>query len=98
MLCKVNGKAPPPEEALAWEKLLVELTRIGAEANRKTADMVKGKRSPGIRDIQIYGKARPAPEDPLTEALPRSCLETRPSALQKAIAEAGLDLLIQVFP
>jgi histidinol dehydrogenase len=89
MLCKVKGKEPPPEEALAWEKLLVELTRIGTAANPKTGN---------IRDLQLYGKARPAPEDPLTEALPPAYLEARAASLQRSLKEAGLDLLIQVFP
>jgi histidinol dehydrogenase len=89
MLCKVKGKEPPPEEALAWEKLLVELTRIGTAANPKTGN---------IRDLQLYGKARPAPEDPLTEALPPAYLEARAASLQRSLKEAGLNLLIQVFP
>jgi histidinol dehydrogenase len=89
MLCTVNGKEPFPEEVLAWEKLVVEVTRIGTEANPKRGN---------IRDIQLYGKARPAPEDPLAEALSSDYLEARGASLQKAITEAGLDLLIQVFP
>jgi histidinol dehydrogenase len=89
MLCSVNGKEPIPEEVSAWEKLVLELTRIGMAANPN-----KGN----VRDIQIYGKARPAPEDPLAEALPQDYLDTRKASLEKAIAGAGLALLIQTFP
>ncbi|MDR3342742.1 MAG: hypothetical protein LBT14_08155 [Treponema sp.] len=98
MLCSVKGTAPPPEEAAAWESLVVELAGIG-EAARKAAGSedadgvhgeTRGSRLPGIRDLQIYGKARPAPEDPWTEALPVSYLESRAASIRVALERAGL--------
>lgn len=73
MLCKVDGEAPPEKEARAWENLVVELFQAGAGAA-------------GIKGVQIYGKARPSPEDPLTERLPQSFLEKRAASLVKALA------------
>ena len=42
-----------------------------------------------IRKIQIYGKARPSPEDPLAAALPTDFLEERARSLRRALALAG---------
>jgi hypothetical protein len=78
MLCKIGGEAPPPEEAQAWEKLVTELARTGTGIA-------------GIRGVQIYGKARPAPDDPLAESLPESFLEDRAQSLLKALASARTD-------
>jgi hypothetical protein len=74
MLCAVAGRGPSPEEALAWEGLLGELARLGDGRNT------------GVRRVHIYGKARPAPEDPLAEALPPASLEARAASLRKALA------------
>ncbi|MDR2922487.1 MAG: hypothetical protein LBU85_03980 [Treponema sp.] len=88
MLCAVDGKAPPPDEAQAWEKLAVELAVIAA-----------GK----IRKVQIYGKARPAPEDPKAQALPVEYLEKRAAALRQALAVSDVStgifvLSVEVYP
>ena len=72
MLCAVNGRPPPPEEAAAWERLAVEFAAPGR-----------------IRSFQLYGKARPAPEDPLAEALPAAYLEARAESLRRALETAG---------
>lgn len=80
MLCAVKGKSPPPEEAAAWENLILELTKI---ASNNTGC---------IRTVQIYGKVRPAPEDPLTTALPLSFLEQRAASLRQKLASAGFHL------
>jgi hypothetical protein len=45
--------------------------------------------------VQIYGKARPAPEDPLAEALPEAALEKRAAALRAVI---GTAVPVEVFP
>jgi histidinol dehydrogenase len=79
MVCAVRGRQPPPEEEAAWVRFAAELA---------------GQR-PGIRKVQIYGKARPAPEDPLTEALPAAVLERRAAALRAA---AGTAVPVEVFP
>ncbi|GHT78617.1 hypothetical protein FACS1894130_05530 [Spirochaetia bacterium] len=52
-----------------------------------------------IRNIQLYGKARPAPEDPLAEALPASYLEHRAVSLRAALAGVNRDTIpVEVFP
>jgi histidinol dehydrogenase len=74
MLCAVNGSPPPPEEALAWEQLIVELVAAA-----------------GLKEIQLYGKARPSPEDPKTAPLPLAYLEGRAAALRRRLAGTGLN-------
>ncbi|MDR1412226.1 MAG: radical SAM protein [Spirochaetaceae bacterium] len=84
MICAVDGRPPPPEEAAAWEKLAVEL-----------AVSSRGR----IRSFQLYGKARPAPEDPLAEALPAAYPETRAESLRRALKAAGANAIpVEVFP
>jgi histidinol dehydrogenase len=77
MLCAIDGKAPPAEETQAWETLVLDLVRTSAGG-------------PGIQGFQLYGKARPAPEDPLAESLPAAYLENRAASLRAALADAGL--------
>jgi histidinol dehydrogenase len=82
MLCAINGRPPPPEEAAAWERLAVELAASGR-----------------VRSFQLYGKARPAPEDPLAEALPAAYLEARAESLRGALEAAGVRAVpVAVFP
>jgi histidinol dehydrogenase len=83
MLCSVDGKAPPPEEARAWESLLLELAAIAGDSK--------------IRKIQIYGKARPSPDDPKAQALPLACLEERAASLKKALSGSA-QIPIEVYP
>ena len=82
MLCSIDGEAPPEKEAKAWEKLLRELAAIAA-----------GK----IRKIQIYGKARPSPDDPKAQALPITYLEKRAASLKQALGGSP-QIPIEVFP
>ncbi|MDR3333693.1 MAG: hypothetical protein LBT13_02240 [Treponema sp.] len=102
MLCSVKGKPPSPEEAAAWEALVVELAGIARAASRGAAS--QDVELPGIRDLQIYGKARPAPEDPLATALPISYLEARAASIRTALERGGLQdpsgkaILVRVFP
>jgi histidinol dehydrogenase len=77
MICRVNGKLPPEEENAAWIKLVAELAAIGAAARS------------GIQKVQIYGKARPAPEDPLAEAVDPSYAEARAADLRAALDAEG---------
>ncbi|GHV71963.1 radical SAM protein [Spirochaetia bacterium] len=52
-----------------------------------------------ITNIHLYGKARPAPEDPLTEALPVSFLEERAASLRSRLADIpGISVPVEVFP
>jgi histidinol dehydrogenase len=85
MLCAVNGRPPPHEEAAAWEKLVTELA-VSAHGH--------------IRAFQLYGKARPAPEDPLAEALPAAYLEARAESLRSALKTApGRNAIpVEVYP
>ena len=49
--------------------------------------------------VQIYGKARPAPEDPKAKALPVVYLEERAASLGAAFARAKLHPpLVEVYP
>jgi len=85
MLCAVDGKGPSDEEAREWETLALELAAIAAAAG-------------GIRKIQIYGKARPAPEDPKAQALPVEYLEERAASLRRALAAANARAQIPAPP
>ncbi|MDR2661489.1 MAG: hypothetical protein LBC31_00670 [Treponema sp.] len=89
MVCKINGRLPPPEESAAWVALVTELAcaSAGAEAGQ-------GR---GLRGVQLYGKARPAPEDPLAEAVPAAVLEERAALLRAALAEAGREVPVEVY-
>ncbi|MDR0722837.1 MAG: radical SAM protein [Treponema sp.] len=98
MLCAIQGKPPPQEEVTAWEGLVAALAEIGACARCST-----GERARGIQDIQLYGKARPAPEDPLATALAPAYLEERAASLKAALERslpppARSAIRIRVFP
>jgi len=82
MICSIDGAGPPPEEKQAWEALV---TSLALEAT-------------ALKGVQIYGKARPAPEDPLAEALPETCLEERAASLRAAFALVGKEIPVQVYP
>ena len=86
MLCAVDGNAPPSDEEKAWENLAFELAVIAANG--------KG----GIRKVQIYGKARPAPEDPKAQALPVDYLEARAASLRRAFVMKSISTLVEIFP
>jgi histidinol dehydrogenase len=84
MLCKADGFAPSIDEKTAWEQLLCDLAQNGA-AN-------------SIRKVQIYGKVRPAPEDPYSSPLPYEYLEERASSLRRAFVTRNIEPpLIEVF-
>jgi histidinol dehydrogenase len=93
MVCSINGKPPAEAETAAWEKLVLELAGAGVEPGA------------GVRGVQIYGKARPAPLDPLAEALPAAYLESRAASLRALLATRGFSPLleeaiipVEVFP
>jgi len=85
MLCAIDGGGPPDEEAQAWETLALELAVIAANGTG------------GIRKVQIYGKARPAPEDPKAQALPVDYLEERAASLRRAFAEKSITTPVEVY-
>ncbi len=53
--------------------------------------------SGGVSRVHLYGKSRPAPEDPRAEALPLSFLERRAQLLRRALADAGFATPVSVF-
>jgi histidinol dehydrogenase len=93
MLCSVNGSPPPDSEAAAWEKLALELAGAVPAAGESAGSGVPR----GVRGFQIYGKARPAPGDPLAEALPLSFLEDRAASLRNALARMGTYIPVEVY-
>ncbi len=59
-----------------------------AEEEAWTALALRLARTGNVRRFQLYGKARPAPEDPLAAALPTAYLEARAAALRAALPGA----------
>jgi len=82
MICAIDGAAPSQDEAQTWEILVAELVSSALQ----------------LREIHIYGKARPAPEDPLASALPVAFLEARAASLRAVLAAAGKETPVKVFP
>ncbi|MDR0486844.1 MAG: radical SAM protein [Treponema sp.] len=77
MICAVDGAGPPPEETRGREQLTLELAATD------------GGRSNGcsnLRKVQIYGKARPAPEDPKASPLSAEYLEEQAASLRRMFA------------
>jgi histidinol dehydrogenase len=87
MICAVDGEAPPPEEERSWENLILELA-----ANASPINAAEGSVG-AIRKVQIYGKARPSPEDPKAAALPEEILERRAASLRASFAKANDEAL-----
>ena len=87
MLCAVEGEAPPPNEAQAWELFVLDLAAIAANNG-----------SGGIRKVQIYGKARPSPEDPKAYPLPIEYLESRAESLRRALGAVSPAPPVEVYP
>ncbi|MCL2277126.1 MAG: hypothetical protein FWC21_04450 [Treponema sp.] len=91
MLCAINGKPPSNEENIAWENFILELAE-----NNESCDEGED-RARGIRKVQIYGKARPAPEDPLASELPQKYLEDRARSLQSVFAEKKISTPVEIY-
>ena len=85
MLCAIDGEHPPDGEARAWEALVCALAETQASGNS------------AIRKVQIYGKARSAPEDPLASPLPETYLEERAASLRRAFAERNITTQAEVY-
>jgi histidinol dehydrogenase len=116
MICSIHGRPPPDAEAAAWERLALELAAAGtapapslpaavsAAVPAPGKNAAPGTAAPGVRAFQIYGKARPAPDDPLAEALPPAFLEARAASLRAALSAAGVrapggaEIPVEVFP
>ena len=82
MLCAVNGSPPPEDEGRAWEALVTELACNAVD----------------LREVQIYGKARPAPEDPVAGELPEDFLYARAASLKSALAAIGKEITVNIYP
>ncbi|MDR2312929.1 MAG: radical SAM protein [Spirochaetaceae bacterium] len=96
MVCRIRNIPPPAEEEAAWLELVTDIARIAAKAGPEPRrENVFG---PGLRGVQIYGKARPAPEDPLARAVPAAALENRSKLLRAALRRAGIALPVEVYP
>jgi histidinol dehydrogenase len=94
MLCAINGEPPPQTEVQAWESLICEL----AENNVNRTNNSSGCVNSGARKVQLYGKARSAPEDPLASQLPANYLEERAASLRNAFTGRGLSIPVEVYP
>ena len=82
MICLVNDEAPSPVEAKAWEALVKEIALSAVN----------------LRAVQIYGKARPASEDPASSSLPTEFLEARAESLRAVFSSIGKDIPVRVYP
>jgi histidinol dehydrogenase len=87
MICKINGSLPPPEENNAWVRLVTELALLSALP----------KAQANLKKVQIYGKARPAPEDPLAEAAPLAAPEERAALLRDTLEKAGIAVPVEIY-
>jgi len=96
MLCAVDGEGPPPEETSAWEQIMLELAATAAGQIGNAAGSSAGSPAGGIRKVQIYGKARPSPDDPKTTPLPVAYLEERAASLREKFNSAFPQ--VEVFP
>jgi len=59
-----------------------------------TLELAKSKK---VRKVQIYGKARSAPEDPFASALPASYLEERADSLRGVFSEKGITAPVEIY-
>jgi len=50
-----------------------------------------------IKKVQVYGKARAAPEDPLASELPAEYLENRAKSLQEKFGDGGIGIKVEVY-
>jgi len=54
-------------------------------------------KSKNIKKVQVYGKARAAPEDPLASELPGEYLEKRAESLRRKLEDAGIKTKVKVY-
>jgi len=82
MLCAIDGDNPPIEEEKAWEQLTAEIAAEGKSC---------------INKVQIYGKARPAPEDPQASPLAPEYLEKRASSLKSVLEKNNIQIPVEIY-
>ena len=51
----------------------------------------------GVRKVQLYGKARSAPQDPLASQLPQEYLEKRSASLRSAFADRNISVPVETY-
>lgn len=88
MIGKIQGQTPPPEEVSAWVARVRQLAELSVEFSKSCAPI-------GPQAVQLYGKARPDPEDPLAEPVTEAYLRDRRASLEKALAPYSLP--VEVF-
>jgi histidinol dehydrogenase len=105
MICRIRGAPPPAEEETAWVRLVTDLAGKAAESGGRkppppggAGGFFSAAANSGLRAVQIYGKARPAPEDPAAQAVPAAALEKRAKLLEEALRRRGLTLPVEVYP
>jgi len=91
MLCAINDEPPPDKENQVWENFICELAANNAYDN-DGVNCVSG-----IRKVQLYGKARPAPEDPLASELPQGFLSSRADSLRKKFEERKITTPVEIY-
>jgi histidinol dehydrogenase len=84
MMCSIEEQIPSSKENSAWIELVSEIALI---AEKKY----------GIKNIQIYGKARPAPTDPKAEKISNEILQERAKSLQENFRKNNLDIPVKVY-
>ncbi|MDR2718171.1 MAG: radical SAM protein [Treponema sp.] len=108
---KINRTAIPFEKLIAAIKEFAESAPVTIQTMLCTVDskgptdeeaqawetlMLELAAAGNIRKVQMYGKARPAPEDPKTTALPIEYLEKRAESLRQALVAANIP--VEVYP
>ena len=81
MLCAINNEQPSEAEKQAWESLVCELAQ----------------RDGNIRKVQLYGKARSSPEDPLASQLAEGYLEERAESLRNLFINKKILVPVEVY-
>ena len=97
MLCKIKGALPSQEENTAWVQLVTELALLSV-AEKKAGEVPSLFNGlSGLKAVQLYGKARPACEDLLAEAVFPEVLEERASLLLQAFKKLEISLPVDVY-
>jgi len=84
MLCAINDEQPSETEKQAWESLICELGK-------------KSGKTCGVRKVQLYSKARPAPEDPLASQLPDDFIKERAESLRNAFLDREITIPVEIY-
>jgi len=93
MLCAIDGEQPSETERQAWESLICEL----AKNTDKEGNIIGEKTNSNIRKIQLYGKARSSPEDPLASSLPENYLEERADSLRRIFSKKDISIPVDIY-